>query len=406
MIVRAEPLSTPEPSLPKTTRLSARSRWRRWILFPAMLLLATLVLAEIAARIWLFMLAPAEWLPRYALASEVPSAVKYAPHPYRCYGLRPQYERRGATHNELGFRGPLVKIPKPAGVYRILALGGSTTYGEFIDRDDQTWTARLQAELRSRLGTEAIEVVNAGCPGYNSWESAVTLLVSGLDFEPDLILMGDGLNDVHCRLVPPALYASDNRGRRQVWADPLDVVILRYSLLGRIAGYHLGVWNNPGIDSFVGTPHSDPGAKQGSQRIGGEPLDLLAANPPVYFERNLRSMIALARAHGAKAVLLGIPLHPGLGDYAATPHYQQAVREHHAVLDSLSAELAVPRFRLEDIIPAERPYWRDGRHVSATGAALQARVLAEFLIQERVIEPVNEPVLEQASPAPSAPKLP
>ena len=46
------------------------------------------------------------------------------PMPYLNYIPSPDYP----DHNRLGYRGPEITIPKPEGVFRIVAIGGSTTY--------------------------------------------------------------------------------------------------------------------------------------------------------------------------------------------------------------------------------------------------------------------------------------
>ena len=62
--------------------------------------------------------------------------------------------------NRHGFRGRDVEVPKPAGVLRMVCIGGSTTFDGLTD--DHTYPALLEAKLRAMLDTDRIEVVNAG----------------------------------------------------------------------------------------------------------------------------------------------------------------------------------------------------------------------------------------------------
>lgn len=57
---------------------------------------------------------------------------QYIGLPYLNYTLSPDYE----GNNGLGFRGPEIELPKPDGVFRIIAAGGSTTYGFFIESEE------------------------------------------------------------------------------------------------------------------------------------------------------------------------------------------------------------------------------------------------------------------------------
>ncbi len=103
-------------------------------------------------------------------------------------------------------------MPKPPAVYRIACLGGSTTYGDGVDDWRLTYPALLQDSLRA-WGVSEVEVVNAGVPGYSSYESVINLEFRVLDLHPDLVFFYEAINDVYPRLVwPPSAYLGDNSG--------------------------------------------------------------------------------------------------------------------------------------------------------------------------------------------------
>ena len=58
---------------------------------------------------------------------------------------------------------------------------------------------------------DEVEVLNAGVPGYNSWESAIDFQTRVLDAEPDLVVVFFGVNDVHARLVDSGAQGGRNR---------------------------------------------------------------------------------------------------------------------------------------------------------------------------------------------------
>lgn len=358
---------------------------RKKIVFSLLVFTVVIALAEGAARVWLYWLAAPEQYPNYALATEFPQAAKYVPHHYLCYTLQPGYRRRGTVHNSLGYRGREIAVPKPAGVFRIAILGGSTTYTEFVYDDAKTFPAQLEQVLRTRYGHGNVEVVNAGCPGYNSWESLVNLEFRVLDLEPDLVIDYDGINDVHSRLVVPAAYKGDNSGRRTVWAPPLEVRLMQLSVLGRIIGYHLGLWHHPGVECFVRAPTADPGTHRSARVLGEDPRQILEQNPPNFFHRNLRSLIAVARANGARVMLATAAHTPACGDYAGTPHYEQGYRENNDVIRAVAREQQVPVFDFAGQMPQDRQWWRDGRHVNEAGARLQAELFAAFIHDGQLI---------------------
>ncbi|QDU60555.1 hypothetical protein Pan216_13980 [Planctomycetes bacterium Pan216] len=364
--------------------------WKRRVVFAFVPLLGMLALGELLARGWLYTVAGPEHYPKFAVPSEFPQAAKYRPHHYLCYVPQPNYHRGMMSHNSLGYRGKEINQPKPPGTLRIVTLGGSTTYGEFIDRDEATYPARVEHYLRERTGRGDIEVINAGCPGYNSWESLGNLQHRVLDLEPDLVIVYHGVNDVHCRLVRPDAYAADNSGRRQHWTPPIETRLCRYSCLARVVGHFVGLWRLPGVDSYVRAPTCDPGLSGPSERIGGDPMRALDRNPPIHFDRNLRSMIGVARAHGIEIVLATWASCPAKGDYIATPHYRRGVVEANEVIRLVAGERNAPLLELASAMPVDPAFWRDGRHVNAAGADRQGQLVADFLV-ERGLVPMPGP---------------
>lgn len=91
--------------------------------------------------------------------------------------------------NELGLRnGP---IREKGERFRILAVGDSTTFGDWVN-DDETWPSQLQAILDP--DADSIEVVNAGVSGYSAFQGLTYLEEFGLNLDPDMVLACFGRN--------------------------------------------------------------------------------------------------------------------------------------------------------------------------------------------------------------------
>ncbi len=91
--------------------------------------------------------------------------------------------------NRLGFRSNSSAEPtaqKPDGVFRIIALGGSNTFG-FAVSDSQTWPAQLERVLNEKLPGR-FEVWNAGLNAYNMTQKVVYARRLIKEYEPDLLL--------------------------------------------------------------------------------------------------------------------------------------------------------------------------------------------------------------------------
>lgn len=92
--------------------------------------------------------------------------------------------------NARGFRGP-DRGPK-GDAFRILALGDSFTFGWGVEQDEtfEVQMERLQAATNEAGGEPELEVINAGVPGYNLYQSVLSLEKKGWKLEPDVVLFG------------------------------------------------------------------------------------------------------------------------------------------------------------------------------------------------------------------------
>jgi lysophospholipase L1-like esterase len=97
--------------------------------------------------------------------------------------------------NSLGFRGNEISREKPLGVFRIVGLGDSFTFGTGV-RNEDTFLARLEDTLNRAEGKNRFQVVNLGMMGFNTVQEVSLLRHFGLPLDPDLILITFHLNDV------------------------------------------------------------------------------------------------------------------------------------------------------------------------------------------------------------------
>ena len=101
------------------------------------------------------------------------------------------------TINRIGVRGSVSSFAKPAGVYRILGLGDSFTFGVGV-RDGDTFLSLLAERLKAHAGREErVEVANAGVQGYNTRDEVLYLAHQWLRLAPDLVLITFYLNDAY-----------------------------------------------------------------------------------------------------------------------------------------------------------------------------------------------------------------
>jgi len=99
--------------------------------------------------------------------------------------------------NSLGLRNREVG-PKKPGTLRILFLGDSLIYsGE--TSSGELYTTLLERRLNSRFpgNPNSIEIINAGIPGYTTYQELEFLKIYGIDMKPDVVLLGFVFNDLY-----------------------------------------------------------------------------------------------------------------------------------------------------------------------------------------------------------------
>ena len=120
--------------------------------------------------------------------------------PFFIYKKHTQRAEHDSQMNNYGFRDDDVQIPKPAGIFRIVCVGASTT--EEGPTNEFTYPNLLEKKLNTLLGGkhvenawQRIEVINCGVAGLSSLKEMMRL-PDYLALEPDLVLYYNGVNDI------------------------------------------------------------------------------------------------------------------------------------------------------------------------------------------------------------------
>jgi len=180
-------------------------------------------------------------------------------------------------------------------------------------------------------------------------------------------------------MVRPERYASDNSGYRRPWSTP-DIPFLFKSVFVRlivnaVTGHSL----EPSVTSFFNTRVSEPGvtSPEYSEILGDKPLNVIKKNRPIYFERNIANMIAVAKQQKIDIMFLTWPYSQDYQDIMSSEHYKIAVNEHNDILRNLSIENGLFLLDLEQSMPKDGKYYFENRHVNALGARLKAKLTAD-----------------------------
>ena len=113
------------------------------------------------------------------------------------YTLEPNQHKQTININNYGFRGPEISKIKEDETYRIFVVGGSTTISLRAPSDEQTHPGFLQELFNNLKLNFKVEVINAGTPSFASSQEFSVVQNKIINFQPDLIIIYDGSNDLN-----------------------------------------------------------------------------------------------------------------------------------------------------------------------------------------------------------------
>lgn len=255
-------------------------------LFYALLPAALLLLGAEAALRWS---GAADRCPGYR------DSLLWACDPLLHFRINPNQVIGGKPLNRAGFRSRELE-PDAPGARRVLALGDSCTYG-LLSPDQvnnleilaEPYPQKLERLAAERLGPGRLEVVNAGVPGYNTWQGVMLLRGKLRDVAADVITVRYGWNDI-------AMSAGPAGAGAYVESDSAAVRFFE-DLLMRTKIYAFA--RRLGLE--IAARSSATGG------AGAFSRDWRPDVPLDRYQRNLRRLVEIGRARGAEVWLLTSP---------------------------------------------------------------------------------------------------
>jgi lysophospholipase L1-like esterase len=131
--------------------------------------------------------------------------------------LRPDARTRTISINSLGFRGPPLTQPKPAGALRIAFVGGSTTFCAEMSGNNLTWPHLVNEAIQEEYPDTAVDYVNAAMPGYTVKSSLLNFRRRVMPLGPDVTVIYHATNDLSWETRSLALEQGiyEERGKEQ-----------------------------------------------------------------------------------------------------------------------------------------------------------------------------------------------
>lgn len=270
--------------------------------------------------------------------------------------------------NSLGFRGPEITVPKPAGTIRIAFIGASTTFCAEVSSNAATWPEIVTGQLRQRFPGVRFDYVNSGVPGYGLTQMRMTLSKRVAALQPDIIVIYEATNALSGNSYDLAVQQgviSKRPDKERSWLSG-------YSLLYRLIELNLTIKSRQ---------------DRVEQKSGKLRVDLAALARP--YRADLRTLVAEARAVAPVVAVVtfatqyrrGQP-HDAQLKAAETSLYYMPYMTISGLLDSFDAYNAVMRdvaresgavlIAGEDQIPGNPANFTDSVHFTDAGSRAQA----------------------------------
>ncbi|MFC1586990.1 SGNH/GDSL hydrolase family protein [Planctomycetota bacterium] len=367
-----------KPQHPTTVR-QARQRlsWQKRLLFLCIMGIFLLLFLEGTMRLYVAVRFKCNWNV-YDIWNSL-----YQWNPYSYYQVKPNshFELYGGDYvidtDANGFRSPEPKTPKPANSFRIAFLGGSTTFGIEASGNETTYPYMVQKILQENYREKDIEILNAAAPGYNSLQSFSVLVSRVLPLNVDLIVVYHGCNDASVRTVTD--YREDySHHAAKTFSTSHQNIFYQKSILYRFLVYKMLLGHARNISKLPGSP--------------GEYRRVLREHTPITFERNLRNMAAVAKAHDIKIILCTFAY--CIDAAGKTKKYMpdtwqyifQALDQNNDVVRKVAEEENVPLLDMAKLYPAEKKYFIDESHRNEAGLRLHTKILTDFITAQNIIE--------------------
>jgi len=215
-------------------------------------------------------------------------------------------------HNEYGFRDDPVAVPKPPDTIRVLDVGDSSTWGLNLPDRSATYSDQLQALLDARPDGPRYDVVNAGVVGYSSFQGLQLVRHWLDDLDADVVTVYLGNND-------PAPGSVRDADRVAATTGPLQEILLHnrfYLLLNKaFLTLRASTIQKARID-LQGQPKNQSRADYYRTSVRVSPRS---------YEDNLREIVKLVRAEGARPILIKVPMNI-LWPLRVQPYAEQVLR--------------------------------------------------------------------------------
>jgi lysophospholipase L1-like esterase len=275
------------------------------------------------------------------------------------------------------FRGSRPVLAKQAGVFRIVCIGDSVTFGYRVpvvwpdkpNEYDRSWLPYpmvLENALREANPGRQIEVVTMAVPGYTSHQGLAWLQRDIGWLQPDLVTISFGWNDASFSDVP------DREAIRTDWY----VVTTRWLVDHSQAFAHATKWLRQKSSS--------------GQKSVTRPVPRVSE---AEYLSNIGAMVELANARGARSILIGAPYR----DAVTNPPEAKLMTQYRQSLRAWAQARQIPYLEIRELTeeahPANQGWFGELIHPNHMGHRLLAAELLNLFRGQGLLKEMTVPNL-------------
>ena len=254
-----------------------------------------------------------------------------------------------------------IVCPKPLDEKRIICIGASTT-GNYIKYKNSvsSYPIELERLFNKKRPQENIKVINCGFGGWTSAELLINFVLKVFSYEPDIIIIYHGHNDISSYLTPK--FEIDYSHSKKNFAFEYskfrknkfipDVPLAFYNFLVLIL---LKNWN-PRISLGEAISESSPNYESEFNGLN-------------IYERNLEHIIKICLASDINVVMSSFAhyLHKDIKDSKIHQKIRSGIEKENIVTKKLADKYKLAYVDNYNLIPSEEKYFVDSIHFSPEG---------------------------------------
>lgn len=281
--------------------------------------------------------------------------------------------------NQQGFRADYSIGPKPKGMFRVVCLGDSVTFGYRVpvvwpdkpsqyNPDWQPYPMLIEKHLRNANPQRQIEVITMAVPGYTSHQGLAWLQRDIEWLEPDVVVASFGWNDASL---------SDAPDRSTIRTDWYAVGI-RWLIDHSQAFAHATRWLR----------------SRNTQPTGNKPIPVPV--PRVSkdeYVNNFKAIADLCQRHNAALIVMGAPYR----DSTTNPSEARLMTSYRTSLSSSMREQKVVYFEVPELTetsgPSNQGLFGELIHPNHMGHRLIAAALVSLMIKDKLLGDLSAPEL-------------